>query len=170
MNELFDKFTSLSVILPDDATIWLIQLCSSFLSALTKDFSKQLTTESSFIMPNLTTLTSKAKQLDSLRNICQHALKYYRNLANQKYQMTTLLRSLNSSQHRGLSLNINSTKTQSNNDSRCQSYYQQSPPLAKTTISRYNDNNGGTVQSNKVTQDHIPSPDYNIHMTGYDIS
>ena len=68
-DELFDKFNILSVSLPDDATTWLIQLCSSFVSALTKYFSEQLTTKSSFDIPNLTTVTSKAKQLDALRDI-----------------------------------------------------------------------------------------------------
>ena len=55
----FDKFTSLSISLPDDANIWSIQLCSSFLSALTIDLVEKITTESGFAMPSLTTLISK---------------------------------------------------------------------------------------------------------------
>ena len=72
-DELFDKFTSLSVSLPGDTNKWSIQLCSSFLLALPTDLSKKITTESGFVMPNLTTLISKALQLDALRDIHRHA-------------------------------------------------------------------------------------------------
>ena len=70
-DKLFDMFTSLSVSLPDDTTTSSTQFYSSFLSALAKDLYEQLTTNSIFVMPNLTTLISKATQQDALRDIGQ---------------------------------------------------------------------------------------------------
>ena len=59
-DELFDKFNELTVNLPDDTTKWTLQLCSAYLSALSPYLSERITSDSSFSMPNLLTLTTKA--------------------------------------------------------------------------------------------------------------
>ena len=41
-DELYDKFTCLSVSLPDDATPWSIQLCSCYLSSRTTDLAEAI--------------------------------------------------------------------------------------------------------------------------------
>ena len=56
---------------------WPHQLCSSFLNALTPDLSEYVTTESDFVMPDLTTLTTKALQIEALRLIRSQASKSY---------------------------------------------------------------------------------------------
>ena len=121
-------------------------------------------------MANLNTVTSKEKQLEALRDIHQLASKCYRNLAKQKYHMTTLLRIFNSSQNRGFTLNISSTVTQRKNDDRGKLYYQQRPSLAKTPISGYNDNNSGIVQNRTVDTLSYLVTDYSIYITRHEIS
>ena len=83
-DEIFDKFTRFSVSLSDDAITWPIRLCYTFLLALTTDLSEYTTEDPNFIMPNLTTLTTKALQLEALCNIRLHASKSFRNLSKQK--------------------------------------------------------------------------------------
>lgn len=55
-DEIIDKSSALSDSLPDGATTWSIQLCSSFLSAITENLADYATTESGFLMPYLTIL------------------------------------------------------------------------------------------------------------------
>ena len=55
-------------------------------------------------MPDLTTLTTKALQINTLREIWTHASKRYARIKKQKEKMTVIIRSLNqntSSQSRG---------------------------------------------------------------------
>ena len=59
-DELFDKFSHESVSLPNAATTWSIQLCSSYLSALTPYLAEIITTNPGFNIPNLTTLSTNA--------------------------------------------------------------------------------------------------------------
>ena len=42
---LFNEFSDISVSLPDNASSWTLQLCSSYLSALTSDLSEAVTSE-----------------------------------------------------------------------------------------------------------------------------
>ena len=77
--ELFNKFTALTVNLPDNAVTWSIQLCSTYFSALTKDLVENMTADTSFKMPDLTTLTTKARQLDALREVRNQATKKFQN-------------------------------------------------------------------------------------------
>ena len=67
--KLLDKFTRLSISLPEDATTWYIHLCSSYLSNLSTDLVEHITTESEFVMPNLITLTTNALQLEDFCNV-----------------------------------------------------------------------------------------------------
>ena len=79
-DDLFDKFSALTVSLPENAKTWSHQLCSLFLSALTPDLSEHVTTESGLVMPDLNTLTTKALQTEALRVIRLHASKSYETL------------------------------------------------------------------------------------------
>ena len=44
-DKLFDELSETSISLPDNASSWTLQLCSSYLSALTLDFSEAVTSE-----------------------------------------------------------------------------------------------------------------------------
>ena len=79
-DKLFNKFYALSISLPEDAKMWPIQLCSPFLGALTSNLSNHVTTKSGFSMPYLTTLMTKALQLDTLRSIRACTSKSYESL------------------------------------------------------------------------------------------
>ena len=81
-----------------------MKLCSCYLSALTKDLSEKNTSDITFVMPNLTTLTTNALHMEALRTVRRHASKQFKNLLKKKEQMTVILRGLNNSTHRGQSL------------------------------------------------------------------
>jgi hypothetical protein len=91
-DELYNKCCALSVSLPEDAKMWPIQLCSLFLGVLTSDLSDHVTTKSGFSMPDITTLTTKALQLDALRSIRAYASKSYESLKKQKEKMKRMTR------------------------------------------------------------------------------
>ena len=59
-DKLYDKFTHLFVGITDDTTSWSIQFYSCYLSAFTKYLAEETTSNRSFVMPKLSTLTSKA--------------------------------------------------------------------------------------------------------------
>ena len=67
-------------------------------------------------MPNLTTLTTKALQLDALRYVHHHASNCFNDLVKQKGQMTALLRSMNPSHNRSSSLNMSAINENSRED------------------------------------------------------
>ena len=138
--ELFNKFTSLTVNLPDNAVTWSIQLCSTYFAALTKDLVENMTADTSFKMPDLTTLTTKALQLGALRDVRNQATKSFKNLAKQKDLMTKMFNSLQSSHTRG-SMNFQSGVNFPHNSTDYGSnlQYQQSQSSAESTIRRYND-------------------------------
>ena len=87
-------------------------------------------------MPDLTTLTSKALQLNALRDIRQFASSSYKILNKSKDVLKELLREMQPSRNRGMNLEIQSQQdTQRNNGS---SYsYQQSNSVAEQTIRQY---------------------------------
>ena len=51
-DELYDKFTRLSVSLPDDTTSWYIQLCSCYLSDFTIDLAEVIISDMNFLCLN----------------------------------------------------------------------------------------------------------------------
>ena len=77
-DELYDKLSILSVNLPDNAKAWPIQLCSSYLNALISDLSEHVTTNSGFVMPDLTSLISKDLQLAALRSVRTYAASSFK--------------------------------------------------------------------------------------------
>ena len=68
-DELFNRTLQLATWLPDDATTWPLQLCSTYFSVLTSNLSHQMTEEDKFVMPVLHLLTTKASQLNALRSV-----------------------------------------------------------------------------------------------------
>ena len=64
-DELFHNIVQLSTNLPEDATVWPIKLYSAYFNALTSELTTHMTTNSSFYMPVLTTLTTKVTQLNA---------------------------------------------------------------------------------------------------------
>ena len=139
-DELFDKFLVLSVSLPDDATTWPIQLCSTYLSALNSDLAEHVTTDASFSMPDLTTLKTKSLQIDALRSVRTFAVTSFRALRKQENQMASLLRTLTPHGLRGTQVHhLHSFSGNSSGHAAYgQSYFQNSQSLAEQTISRYN--------------------------------
>jgi len=90
-------------------------------------------------MPDLSTLTTKDHQLDALRTVRTQASSSYREIEKEKKKMTILLCSLNTMQNRGLILSNQGNA----NSNRGQNYFQQSPSLPESTLSRYN--SGGEI-------------------------
>ena len=129
-DEKFNKFCALTVSLPDNSKTWPIQLCSLFLGALTSELADHITTESSFSIPDLTTLTTKSSQLDALRSIRFYASKSFEILNKQKEKMEKIIQGM----HRGHQYNCQCSKYSSNTNG--QSYFQSSPSLAESTITR----------------------------------
>ena len=82
--ELFDKFTQLSVTLPGNAKTWSIQLCSTYFSALSRDLVEHMTSDVSFMIPDLTTITTKASQLEAIRSVSNQATTSFKILWKQK--------------------------------------------------------------------------------------
>ena len=120
------------------------------------DLVEYITTDLGFIMPNLITLLTSTLQLEALRNIQRQESKSYKELHKQKDQMTSLLRRLYTTQHRGLSINTmaatENTHEEYTND---HSYFTQIPSLVEATMVRYNNgnsnikpiNNGGKLDT-----------------------
>ena len=79
-DELYTKFSRFFVYLPDKASSWSIQLCSYYLSSLTLQLSEAITSDTTFTMPDLATLTTKALQLVALRTVRSQAATYYKEL------------------------------------------------------------------------------------------
>ena len=84
----------MSVSLPNKANSWTLQLCSSFLAVLSLELSEHVTSDKTFKMPDLSTLTTKALQIDALRYVRTQAATSFRVLEKEKEKMQNLLRSM----------------------------------------------------------------------------
>ena len=163
-DELFDKFLVLCVSLPDDASTWSIQLCSSYLSALTKDLAENMTSEPSFKMPELTTLSTKALQIEALRLVRTCAVASYQSMLKQEDKISSLIRSLHSNNSRGTQSRQfgSSNVINSGIPAHGHSLFQQGPSLAEQTLSKYNGGSNNLPQPNIETRIHpktgLPHP------------
>ena len=83
-DELYDKFTRLSVSLLNDAKKWSIQLCSTYLAALSPELVEEVTGDKNFKMPDLTTLTTKPLQVKALRTVRRHGSSGWKEILKQK--------------------------------------------------------------------------------------
>ena len=136
------------------------------LSTLSIELNDHITSQKGFIIPELTTFTIKALQLDTLRIVWTYTSKGYSTLKKQKERTTQIIRSLNqnSNQTHGqqystsgqdfnnyeehqLVVHWNDKISHNQNDydqnfqnPRGQSHIQNIPSLAKTTIVREHGN------------------------------
>jgi hypothetical protein len=70
--QLFEEFLNLVPSLPDNAAAWSIILCRSFYDSLTQELRDRLD-EDEFVLPDMTSLTSKQAQLHALRIVKEAA-------------------------------------------------------------------------------------------------
>ena len=80
-DEIFDRFPILADSSLENNTGWSIQLCSYYLVVFSKDLQEHVTTESKFVIPDLTKLTTEILQIDALREIQNHASMSYKVLS-----------------------------------------------------------------------------------------
>ena len=116
-------------------------------------------------MPDLTKLTNKALQLNALRDICSYAVTSFKTLAKQKSSLKALLRDINPSRNRGMTLGIqyeaihdedfHSTPTNnytssnvSFQDNQGSNFaYSQGQSIAEQTLQRYGPDNNNSTQN-----------------------
>ena len=124
--ELFDKFMAIATCLSQDAKGWPANLCSTFQSALTHDLGDAMVNDTVFQQPDLISLTTKALQLNALRQVMSHTVTHFKKLQDQKSQIDYAVRSLMGSRRHG---NIHLTNSESNTD-------QQRPPNSNVYFQR----------------------------------
>lgn len=66
LDVLFGKFMEITPLLPDDASKWSTQLCSSYFNALTPELRVRMQSDD-FVFPALNQLNSKKDQMDALQ-------------------------------------------------------------------------------------------------------
>ena len=99
-DKLFDQFSTLVVSLPVKASGWSVQLYSSYLAALSKDLSEYIAAaKSTFVMLDLTTLTTKSLQRDALRNIRNYASTGFKNINKKKDEKKELFHEIQAVAH-----------------------------------------------------------------------
>jgi len=86
--------------LPDDATMWLITLCSTYFSALTTNLKDKIN-EGEFIMPALTNIITKASQIEGLHVVRMAAAKAYKAMRKEEKRIRHLFPQMNHSRGRG---------------------------------------------------------------------
>lgn len=109
-DELFDRFSEISASLPDNASTWTLQLCSSSLSALTLDLSEAVMSGKTFFILDLPTFVTNAPKLDALRIVRTQASTSYRLIVKETIKIKVLL--LKITQNRGLALSNKKMMTQ----------------------------------------------------------
>ena len=134
-DEFFDRFSTLSLSLLVKASGWSVQLCSCYLPALSKDLSEHIASaESSFVMPDLTILTTKPLQMDVLRNIRNHVSAAFKIINKRKKEMKALLREMQPSCQRGTNLETSAIQYSDSRTNGSSYSYQQSPSIVEQTI------------------------------------
>ena len=153
-DELFDRFSVLAVSLPANSSGWSVQLCSCYLAALSKDLAEHVTTESTFVMPDLTKLTTKALQINALREIRQHASTSFKILNKRKDTLKELLREMNPTRNRGTNLGTHGYCEPDTASSGSSLAYQQGGSIAEQTISQYSQGSSRTAGKPVETRKH----------------
>ena len=158
--ELFDKFMAISTYLPADAKGWPANLSYTFQSALTNNLSDTIANDTDFKQPELTPLTTKALQLDALRQVRSHDVTHFKKLQDQKTQIDDAVRSLMGSRRHG---NVNDNFPELENNQQLSSgptYYQQNSSQAEQTIQRHKPNDRDNLDE-RITQPDVPT-EYNL--------
>ena len=134
-DELFDRLSTLAVSLPVKASWWSVQLCSCYLAALLKDLSEHITSaESTFVIPDLTTLTTKSIQMDALHSIINHASAGFKIINNRKNVMKELFHEIQALHQRGTNLETSGIQDSDSRTNGSSYSDQQSPSIAEQTI------------------------------------
>ena len=154
LDELFDRFSTLAVSLPVKASGWLVQLCSCYLAALSKDLSENITSaESTFVMSDLITFTTKSLQMDALRNIRNHTSAGYKIINKKKKEMKELFSEMQASRQRGTNLETISIQNSGSRVNGSSYLYQQSPSISEQTIRQNSPGYSPTHYNNQHTVD-----------------
>ena len=123
---------TLAVSLPVKASGWSVQVFSCYLSALSKDLFEHIASaESTFVMPDLTTLTTKALQMNALRNIRYHASAGFKIINKRKNEMKALLREMQSSRQCGINLETSGIEYSDSRTNGSSCSYQQISSIAE---------------------------------------
>ena len=116
--------------------------------------------DTDFKQPELTSLTTKALQLDALRQVRSHDVTHFKKLQDQKTQINDAVRSLMGSRRHG---NVNDNFPELENNQQPSSgptYYQQNSSQAEQTMQRYKPNDRNNPDD-RITQPDVPT-EYNL--------
>ena len=134
-DELFDQFSTLVVSLPVKASGWSVQLYSCYLAALSKDLSEYIASaKSTFVMLDLTTLTTKSLQRDALRNIRNYASTGFKKFNKKKDAKKELFHEIQASRQRGANLETSGIQDYDSRTNGSSYSCHQSPSIAEQTI------------------------------------
>jgi hypothetical protein len=94
---LFQKFSDITVGLPEDATHWSIQLCSTYYGALIKEIRLQMT-RNKFRMPSINGgFDTKIAQLKALRTVRTAAVASHDSVEAENDRIKKLMSQMNGS-------------------------------------------------------------------------
>ena len=100
-DELYSKYIGIVAGLPDDATIWSVNLCSTYYSALHNNLKDKME-ESDFCMLPLNNMGTKALQIEGLRTVRTSAVTSYKDLNDEEKRIRRIFLQLqNRRQPRG---------------------------------------------------------------------
>ena len=92
---VFQKYLDAVVGLPDDATSWSIQLCSTYYGSLTEEVRNHML-KSKFKMPKVNGgFTTKGKQLQALRSVRASAVSAYESVFEEQTRLKKLMSEMN---------------------------------------------------------------------------
>ena len=147
-DELYSKYIGIVAGLPDDATIWSVNLCSTYYSALHNNLKDKME-ESDFCMLQLNNMGTKALQIEGLRTVRTSAVTSYKDLNDEEKRIRRIFLQLqNRRQPRGDAHQYNGHQggDQTHGDLYFSSYSQ-----AEATLSKY----GGGGTSGGTTDTHV---------------
>ncbi len=95
-DELFAEYAELTPLLPNNVSLWGLNLVTQFLDALSIDLQEALQTDPLYSAPDLSTLTSRSSQLGALRSLRVAAVRQFTVLrAQERLIAKTINRKLN---------------------------------------------------------------------------
>ena len=90
--DLYQKYLNFSVILPFNDTAWPLQLPPTFLSDLGEKLRRRITSVEDFCMPDLSTLSTKSKQLKGLCEVRNTTVRHYMKMEEDIYSLKEILK------------------------------------------------------------------------------
>ena len=98
---LYASYIGVVAGLPEDASLWLLTLSSSFFSALSPSLRDKMEEEETFRMPSISGMGSKTKQLEGLRTVRSAAVIAYKKFNKERERMSKLMSELGRKRHGG---------------------------------------------------------------------